>query len=216
MTILQPTSSFPDLSLARQSKVHGRHLPCLEVSGGIYHLTFHLADSIPLTELAAWRELRQELRERALRESRELTEDERRLLRACHDERIERFLSCGCGSCILRDSRAADEVERTLLFGNGRDYALHEYTIMPNHLHVIAGGFSDGGSLRRVLAQWKSITAHRINTALGRQGDVWMKDAYSHFIRSSAEYQVQMSYVWMNPESAGLKEGFRRRRFVER
>ena len=214
MKMNTPSSSFPDLRLAEVSAHRGRHLPQWQAAGAVYHVAFHLADSIPQAELAAWREIREELDRKAKTEGRELTSDERQLLRDAHDARIERYLSAGYGACLLRDRTCSQSVEKTLLHGNGVEYALHLYAIMPNHVHVIVGGFESQESFGETIAAWKRVSAHGINRACGRTGPVWMNDAYTRIIRNADEYRRQLSYVWLNPETAGLREGFRRQRFV--
>ena len=212
---IEPASSFPDLRLAQITCRQGRSLPRWTASGAIYHVAFHLADSIPQTELAFWRELRSEITLRAKEEDRPLTAEEIDLLRSCYDEKVERYLAAGCGECILKSAGVYEVLEQVILYDNGRDYAIHEYCFMPNHLHVIVGGFPAAEMVAHTIRAWKSVSAHKINKMLSRTGDVWMKDAYTRIIRNEEEYRRQLSYVWMNPESANMTMGFLRNRFVE-
>ena len=86
---------------------------------------------------------------------------------------------------------------------------------MPNHLHVVVGGFDNERPMTEILRVWKRTSSHRINRICGRNGTVWHDDAYTRIIRDEAEYRRQLSYVWNNPESAGLDKGFRRERYVK-
>ena len=214
MVRILPTASFPDLRLAKLSVSQGRHLPCWEASGAIYHVTLHLADSVPQAQLEIWRTERARLTELARAAKRPLTDEEREALKAVYDERIEMYLAAGHGTCLLRDPRAAEALAKTILHDDGKLYAVHEWCIMPNHLHVIFGGLAEGTELRELLATWKRISAHRINKVHQREGEVWQRDSYSRIIRDRDEYAHQMSYVWNNPEAAGLEEGFLRERYT--
>jgi len=214
MNEILPVSSFPDLRLAGFSVGQGRHLPRWEAAGAIYHVALHLADSVPQTQLEIWKAERERLNSLAKEARRPLTEDERSALKAVYEERVEKYLAAGHGACLLREAHASEALAEVLTHGNGSRYALHEWCIMPNHVHVIVGGFSQAGDLNSVLSIWKRTSGHRINAMLQREGSVWHRDGYTRIIRDAAEYRRQISYVWNNPESAGLQTGFRRERYV--
>ena len=236
-TIL-PTASFPDLSLSRPKVSQGRHLPRWEANGAIYHIALHLADSVPQTQLDIWRAERERLRELARTARRPLTDDEVAAVKVVYDEHVEKYLNAGYGECLLRSNEVSTAVAKVLAHDNGKVYALHEWCIMPNHLHIIVGGFQatsycscpheqgekedcpfsapEGRSstMRDVVATWKRVSGHLINKVLGHTGPVWHRDAYTRIIRDRVEYGHQMSYVWNNPEVAGLSSGFLRERYV--
>ena len=129
-----------------------------------------------------------------------------------YSERIEKYLSAGYGSGALRQSEAAEAIVRVLEHDHGVRYDLHEWTVMPNHVHVIVA-IRPGESMKAVVDQWKSVSAHAIAKATGLKAPIWQRDHYSHIIRTAEEYAHQMRYVWRNPEAAGLAEGFRRARY---
>ena len=185
-----------------------------ELSGGIYHVALHLADSIPADQLAAWCEKRAELALIRQRERREWTVAEVEEMKRAFQRHMETYLSVGYGACLLRHPQAADVVRETLLHGQGTSYGIHLWCVMPNHLHVIVKPYSDV-SITKVVADWKSVSAHRL-MKLGlpeARTPVWMRDHYSRIIRTPEEYRRQVDYVWRNPESAGLSEGFARERY---
>lgn len=214
---IKPQFSFPDLKLADVAVSHGALLPMWEANGAIYHISLHLSDSVPQDQLRAWIEERARIDERlkdvinppSANERARLIDD----MREVYNDRVERYLQAGAGECLLRDQRVAEEVVRTLQYNNGKNYALHMYCIMPNHVHVIASGFAKG-DLRAQIETWKKVSTHCANRLLRRKGAMWRRDEYTHIIRSQAEYQDQLSYVWHNPETAGLTTGFLRERFV--
>ena len=212
-TIL-PAASFPDLSFARPEVSHGHHLPRWEANGAIYHIALHLADSVPQTQLEIWRAERERLSALAREAKRPLTADEVEALKAVYNEHVEKFLNAGHGECLFGNEGAAAALADVLTHSNGKLYALHEWCIMPNHVHVVVGGFTMERPMREILQVWERASAHRINSVLGRKGPVWHRDAYTRIIRDRGEYGHQMNYVWNNPEVAGLTAGFLRERYV--
>ena len=212
--IIRPAASFPDLSLAHLEVSHGHHLPRWEANGAIYHIALHLVDSVPAAQLEIWRAERERLSALARETKHPMTADEVEALKAVYNEHVEKYLSAGHGECLLRSEGVAEALAEVLTHSNGKLYALHEWCIMPNHVHVVVGGFMAKCPMREILHVWERASAHRINRALDREGPVWHRDAYTRIIRDREEYGLQMSYVWNNPEAAGLTTGFRRKRYV--
>jgi len=213
--MIEPRATFPDLRLAHTAVGHGRYLPRWEASNAVYHVSCHLADSVPAEQLRIWREERERITVLARSHRRPLTAEETAELKAVFNERIERYLTAGYGACLLRDPRASAALAEVFEHDDGRRYALHLWSIMPNHFHVVVGQLAEGCELGELVAQWKSVASHRINAVLGMTGAVWHGDTYTRIIRDAEEYRNQLRYVWTNPESAGLKEGFARKRYVQ-
>ena len=212
--MVETEGHFPGRRLMQDavSVQKGERIAHWQMEGAIYHVAFHLADSVPSQQLAEWREARQYYK--VLRDSRdgELTDDEVAAMRQVYDEKIERYLSSGHGCCALHDRTVAEEVGRILENRNGVEYALHLWTIMPNHLHVIVSPFA-GHEMKKIVDGWKSIMAHVVARRSGMWAPIWQRDYYSRIIRTSDEYQRQVNYVWHNPESAGLQAGFLRKKY---
>ena len=188
-------------------------MPVWTVDRAIYHLSLHLADSVPATERAAWQELREELAEKARTAKRPFTAEEIDLMKSVYNERVEKYLAAGYGGCLLKKPEAARALVETIEHDHGAGYLLHCWTIMPNHLHVIAQ-FDNGTEVRPTVETWKKISAHRINKAMSRNGSVWANGFYSRIIRDAAEYRRQIAYVMANPTSAGLTSGFLQRKYI--
>ena len=177
--------------------IEGEYISHWEMSGAIYHVALHLADSVPTKELLSWREARK----------RGDTD-----LRTLYTERIERYLSSGHGLCPLKSPAIANPLLAILERDNGICYDLHAITIMPNHVHVVVSPII-GQSLKRTVDQWKSVSAHMISRQSEMKRPVWHKDFYSRIIRTPEEYARQIRYVWHNPTAAGLTAGFLRKRY---
>ncbi len=113
MPPLLPTASFPDLRLAKQQVSQGRHLPCWEATGAIYHIAFHLADSVPRLQLEIWQAERARLAEVARAANRPLTQEERDDLKAVYNDRVEKYLSANGASCPITSISSSENFRRT-------------------------------------------------------------------------------------------------------
>jgi len=83
--------------------------------------------------------------------------------------RIEAALDVGVGAAWLTQPNPAEIVVAGRLHGCGETCDLHAYVVMPNHVHVLAT-FRQNFRLSDVVRGWKSVSARRINAALGRNG----------------------------------------------
>ncbi len=119
-----------------RSGIHSRgYLPHVKREGASYFVTFRLADSLPQQVLLEFkRQQVQHLRALASGEPGSASEEEIN----CHFRRqIERYLDCGFGECHLRRPVIAQIVAEALLHFHNRHYVLHEWVIMPNHVHLV-------------------------------------------------------------------------------
>jgi REP element-mobilizing transposase RayT len=171
---------------------HSRgYLPHWEAGEVPQSITFRLADSLPRKLLDQWRE-----------ELRNLSSDKINLERRT---RIEHALDRGHGTAYLSDPRIADIVERAFLCFDANRYRLHAWSIMPNHVHVVASPLNDW-TLSRIAHSWKGFTASKANEILQRKGTFWAPEYYDRVIRDEQHYANALAYVAMNPVKAGLCE----------
>ncbi len=77
------------------------------------------------------------------------------------------------------------------------------YVVMPDHLHWLMQ-LREGHTLARVAEDVKSISAHRINHALGRAGSFWQAGFHDHALRHEEDVAGVTRYVVANPLRAGL------------
>lgn len=181
----------------------GAYLPHWTREGGVYSVTFRLADSLPASVLRAIVREREGILRRAAAMGRDLSVYERRRLDRLHSERIERYLDAGYGACYLRDPRVASLVRDAIVHFEGERYRLAAWCIMPNHVHVVLRP-EPGHALSAVLHSWKSFTAARANQLLGRSGAFWQPESYDHLVRDEEELHRTVEYVRANPRAAGL------------
>jgi len=92
-------------------------------------------------------------------------------------------------------------VEDALLRGNGHSYDLHNWAIMPNHVHIL---LTPHVPLVGILRRWKGSTARAINLGLGRTGSLWQEESFDRQVRDGAAFERVARYIENNPVSAGL------------
>jgi len=207
---------------------HSRgYLPHFDAPDAIQHITYRLADSLPIEVLAKFD-----------KEMRVHTDDQRDVERR---RRIEAFLDAGHGSCVLKHPDAARCVVETWLRFDVERYRLLAFVVMPNHCHVLIERI-DGFPLWKIVNSWKSYTARWINghilggvglqaalgrggpsdraalehdgpitrAALGRGGprgaprQLWQREYWDRYIRDERHFQSARAYIENNPVSAGL------------
>ncbi len=165
------------------------YIPHLEDPSKVQLITWRTEDSLP-------KHLPSELEH----ELSLLPEGEKKRQKAV---RAERILNKGLGQCELKDPQIGGIVRDALLFGNGTDYDLLAWVVMPNHVHVLAH-LSPGNDLARQLQRWKSFTSHEINRALERTGPFWAREYFDRFIRNEEHLNRALEYIENNPVTAGL------------
>lgn len=125
-----------------------QRLPHFDVPGLVQHITFHLADSLPVAAIA-----RMHAEVAAMPESQRAVERRRR---------VQELLDGGHGGCVLRQPAGAGVVQDSLLFGDGTGYQLLAWVVMPNHVHILIEQVS-GWPLARLVQSWKRHTSREIH-----------------------------------------------------
>ena len=84
-------------------------------------------------------------------------------------------------------------------------YWLHEFVIMPDHLHLLLTPHGTT-SFERAVMLIKGGSSHAIHQARGHKMQIWQAGFYDWTVRDKADYQAKREYIWMNPVKAGLVE----------
>jgi len=95
------------------------YLPRFDAPGVTQMVTFMLDDSFPVTRRMEWEPILREPDDSAKR------------------RKLEAWLDRGHGECWLRRKEIAGTVQRILLEEDGKDFQLHAWVLMPNHVHLV-------------------------------------------------------------------------------
>lgn len=116
---------------------------------------------------------------------------------------VERTLDLGRGPVFLMRPAIARLVSETIVRFDGRKYHLKNWSVMPNHVHLLLRTL-DGFTLSEAVHSIKSYTARRANQLIGRNGRFWSPDYFDRFIRNYIHFNKVYKYIDENPVKAGL------------
>jgi putative transposase len=170
--------------LQRAVTYYARNLPHWHPEGKCIFITWRLYGSLPQAALDNLEKLR--------------SDPGRQFLTA------DRLLDAGSfGPTWLQDPKIAELVVRAIRRGEElRQYDLHAYTVMPNHVHLLIDPFL---SLSRIMRGLKGTSASDANAALNRIGQrFWQDESFDHWIRGAAQFERIRAYIEQNPVRAGL------------
>jgi putative transposase len=91
----------------------------------------------------------------------------------------------------------------TLYHYRGSAYLLHEFVIMPDHLHVL---LTPTTSLEKAVQFIKGAFSYRAKKELGSNMEVWQKGFSDHRIRDASDYRIHQIYIQQNPVRKHLCE----------
>ncbi len=172
-----------------RKKCYRRDLPHLLPNDEPYFITFRLAHTLP----------RKILEERARKVQKGVV--------GMSFTQLDSYLDQGYGSLWLKEPAIAEVVKEALHYRDGKEYELHAYTIMPNHVHMVIT-LGNQLNLFDVLQSLKRHTARQCNKILARSGAFWQHESYDHVIRDG-EFGRIIFYILRNPVKAGLVSTFK-------
>lgn len=191
------------------SHFYHRKLPHFQPAEATFFMTFRLAGSMPTDVIRRLRE-NYELVEKGILEQKDLTDKERRELIYAEQKRLfaatDDFLDTNPnGPYWLREKEVAEIVAEAIHFRDGKQYDLHTFTIMPNHVHMMMTLLPNSLVLFKVMQHLKKNAAIKSNKVLGRTGlEFWEEESYDHIVRDEAEFYRILNYILRNPIKAGL------------
>jgi REP element-mobilizing transposase RayT len=185
-----------------------RKLPHIQPAEATFFMTFRLAGSMPVEMIQRLRE-NHALVERGILTQNDLTEKERRELIYGEQKRLfaetDEFLDTNPnGPYWLGERAVAKIITEAMHYRDGKQYDLHAYTIMPNHVHMMMTLLPDAPVLFKIMQNLKRYTALNANKLLDRAGAFWEEESYDHVVRSEEELYRILNYILRNPVKAGF------------
>jgi putative transposase len=101
----------------------------------------------------------------------------------------------GRRSLFSKDQRAQLFID-TLYHYRGSAYLLHEFAVMPDHIHVL---LTPKTSLEKAAQFVKGGFSYRVRKELGSNMEVWQKGFSDYRIRDAEDYVRHVSYIRENP-----------------
>ena len=106
------------------------------------------------------------------------------------------------GPLYLRQPVVANIVVDAVRNRNGGPYQLHNFVVMPNHVHLL---ITPRVPVSRLMQSLKRFTAREGNRILGLTGrSFWQDESYNQLVRNELEFKRIARYIEMNPVRAGL------------
>src|SRR5579859_6051960 len=82
-------------------------------------------------------------------------------------------------------------------------YHLHEFVVMPDHLHLLITP-ALGITIEKAVQFIKGGSSHNLKQVSGRQAPLWQRGFTDRRVRDINEFQRFREYIHMNPVKAGL------------
>jgi len=95
-------------------------------------------------------------------------------------------------------------VAKMLEYRDKRNYFLHDFVLMPNHLHVILTPCS--ASLEKCVQLIKGGSSFEIHKLRGSKSEIWQSGFHESRVTGPTDYEKKRDYVWFNPVAAKLVE----------
>jgi REP-associated tyrosine transposase len=96
-------------------------------------------------------------------------------------------------------------VRKILEYRDKQNYMLHEFVLMPNHLHLLVTPY-ESVSLEKAVQLIKGGSSHEIHIARANKMQIWQSGFHESRVKDCAEYKVKADYIRFNPVAAKLVE----------
>lgn len=104
---------------------------------------------------------------------------------------------------LFRNERWANLLIDTMYHYRRSAYLLHEFVIMPDHLHVLLTPLT---SLEKAVQFIKGGFSYRAKKELSSNLEIWQKGFSDHRVRDASDYRVHAIYIRQNPMQKHLCE----------
>jgi putative transposase len=97
-----------------------------------------------------------------------------------------------------REATAELVVDSLVNYRDAGKFLLHEFVVMPDHLHLLITP-AEEISLERAVQFIKGGFSFRL-----QQGSIWQAGFTNHRVRDGEDYERHREYIWINPVRARL------------
>src|SRR6202035_1229457 len=104
---------------------------------------------------------------------------------------------------LFRNECWAQLLLDTLYHYRGSAYLLHEFVVMPDHVHVLLTPLT---SLEKAVQFIKGGFSYRAKKELSSNLEIWQTGFQDRRIRDAADYDVHVNYIRQNPVRKRLCE----------
>src|ERR1700730_484743 len=94
-------------------------------------------------------------------------------------------------------------IEALFNYRDRNAYALHEFVVMPDHLHLLLTP-SSTTSLEKVMQFIKGGSSHQIRKARNQKMEIWQVGFHDWTIRDANDWLTKVEYIHTNPVRAKL------------
>ena len=113
---------------------------------------------------------------------------------------------CHQARTVFQIPEVAQILVQTLLYYREQNvYSLHEFVVMPDHLHLILTP-GETTSLEKAIAMIKGGSSHRVHKERGHKMEIWQQGFYDWTIRDESDWRVKAEYIRLNPVHSRLVE----------
>jgi putative transposase len=104
---------------------------------------------------------------------------------------------------LLQSDRAARLfIDVLLSYRDAGKFLIHEFTVMPNHVHILVTTIN--GKLSDAMQLIKGGYSYRARKQFAGTGQVWQRSYSDHCVRNTDDYFAHRNYIWQNAVKAGL------------
>ena len=108
------------------------------------------------------------------------------------------------GQALFQSAKLADLLLATLFdYRDQQKFGLHEFVLMPNHLHVLLTP-GPGVTIERAVQLFKGGFSYRVGKELCIHYEIWQRGYVDHRLRDDRDYLHHRDYIRMNPVKARL------------